>query len=59
MENCIIIDENDADLVVLHALIYWSINENEKGYREFWNAYKLDKTNPEVVFFIQMITPEL
>jgi Tfp pilus assembly protein PilF len=59
IENCIMIDETDPDLIVLHALIYWSLLELSKGYKLFWNAYSLEKTNTEVILFIQMITPEL
>lgn len=53
------IDERDADLVVLRGMVYWSIFETAKGYKEFWNAYSLDKGQPEVQLFLEMISPEI
>jgi hypothetical protein len=32
VDNCIMVDETDADLVVLRALILWSLLENVRGY---------------------------
>lgn len=57
VDNCIMLDENDADLLVLRAMILWSLLEIPRGYEEFWAAFRLDKTNPEVVAFLQMISP--
>ena len=45
IENCILIDGNDADLIAMKALIYWSMMDDNKGYRQFWEAYKIDKKN--------------
>ena len=41
VENCIMIEEKDTDLVVLRAMLFWSMLETAKGYKEFWNAYAL------------------
>lgn len=31
-DNCIMLDETDADLLVLRALILWSLLETSRGY---------------------------
>lgn len=33
VENCIMIEERDCDLLVLRALLLWSMLEVAKGYR--------------------------
>lgn len=57
VDNCIMLEENDADLLVLRAMILWSLLETSRGYEEFWAAFRLDRTNPEVMAFLQMISP--
>lgn len=32
IENCIMIDDKDVDLLVMHAFIFWSLIEINKGY---------------------------
>jgi hypothetical protein len=32
VDNCIMLDENDADLLVLRAMILWSLLETSRGY---------------------------
>jgi hypothetical protein len=59
VDNCIMLDESDADLLVLRAMILWSLLETPRGYEGFWAAFRLDRSNPEVTAFLQMISPEL
>lgn len=33
IENCILIEEKDGDLLVLRAMLFWSMLETAKGYR--------------------------
>ena len=33
VENCIMIDERDADLIILRAMLLWSLMETAKGYK--------------------------
>jgi hypothetical protein len=37
------IDERDVDVVILRAMLFWSLLETAKGYKEFWNAYAIDR----------------
>ena len=59
IENCMMIEEKDADLVVMQGLILWSLMETKKGYEAFWVAYGLERGSYEVGMFLEMITPEL
>ena len=52
IENCLLIEGSDADLIAMKALIYWSMMDDNKGYRQFWDAYKIDRKNYEVVLFL-------
>ncbi len=40
------IDDKNVDLIVLKALLDWSMLEKEKGYKEFWDGYKINKEHP-------------
>ena len=33
VDNCIMIDEKDADLLILRSLILWSLLDNSNGYK--------------------------
>ena len=52
LDSCILLDERDVDLRVLKAMISWSLLEETRGYKEWWIAYEMDRTHPEVVAFI-------
>lgn len=40
-------------------MLFWSMLEDAKAYKEFWNAYSLDKGHPEVQLFLETITPKV
>ena len=54
-----LIEKNDADLFVMRGLIFWSMFEPVKGFKEFWLAYKVDPKNEEVLLFMEVITPKV
>ena len=33
VDNCIMIDEKDADLTILRAMVLWSLLDNPNGYK--------------------------
>ena len=39
------VDEKNIDVIVLKALLNWSLMENKKGYECFWEAWKIDQNN--------------
>ena len=53
------IDDKNVDIIVLKALMEWSMLEREKGYKAFWDGYRVDKQHQEVALFLRLIMPEV
>ena len=54
------IEDKNIDAIVLRGLIFWSMLEKEKGYKQFWRAYKINgKEHIQVGLFISLITPRV
>ena len=45
--------------MILKGLLYWAMLENQKAYKEFWEAYKINQEHKEVLLFIRLIMPKV
>jgi hypothetical protein len=53
------IEDKNVDMIVLKGMMEWSMLEREKGYKAFWDGYKVDKHHPEVSLFLRLILPQV
>lgn len=57
VENCLKLEPNNVEAIVLKAKLFWSINKIEEGNELFWEAHSIDPCNFEVIEFLSMMKP--
>jgi len=58
VDNCLKLEPNNVDAIVLKAKLLWSAGKIEEGNEIFWSAHAIDPCHSEVVEFLSIMRPK-